>query len=105
MFLMGDFNAEFQNHCLKEFCDLYKLKTVIKEPTYFKNTENPTCIDLMLTNSYRSFHKSRAIETGLSDSHKMIVKVMKSYFHKEESKTIKHRDYSHFLTKNTTNIF
>ena len=54
IFLMGDFNAEFQNHFLKEFCDLYNLKTLIKEPTCFKNPENPTCIDLMLTNSYRS---------------------------------------------------
>ena len=97
--LLGDFNAEFQNHFLKEFCDLYNLKTLIKESTCFKNPENPICIDLMLTNSYRSFHKSCLIETGLSDFHKMIVTVMKSYFHKKETKTIKYRDYSNFCNE------
>ena len=50
----------------------------------------------MLTNSYRSFHKSCAIETGLSDFHEMIFTVMKLYFHKKESKIIKYRDYSNF---------
>ena len=99
IFLTGDFNVEFQNHFLKEFCDLYNLKTLIKESTCFKNPENPTCIDLTLTNSYRSFHKSCLIETGLSDFHKMIVTVMKSYFHKKESKTIKYRDYSNFCNE------
>ena len=68
----------------KEFCDLCNLKTLIKEPTCFKKPENPTCIDPMLTNSHRSFHKSCAIETGLSDFHKMIVTVTKSYFQKKE---------------------
>ena len=56
----------------------------MKEPTCFKNPENLTCIDLMLTNLYRSFHNSCAIETRLSDFHKMIVTVLKSYFHKKE---------------------
>ena len=51
IFLMGDFNAGFQNHFLKEFCGLYNLKTLIKEQMCFKNPENPTC---MLTNSHKS---------------------------------------------------
>ena len=51
----------------------------------------------MLTNSYRSFHESCAIETGLSDFHEMIFTVMKSYFHKKKSKIIKYRDYSNFF--------
>ena len=78
---MGDFNAGFQNHFLKEFCDLYNLKTLIKECTYFKSPENPTCVELMLTNLYRSFYKSCAIEMGLSDFHKIIVTViLRSYY-------------------------
>ena len=78
---------------------MYNLKTLIKEPTCFKNLENPTCIDLMLTNSYRSFHNSCVIETGLSDFHKMTVTVIKSYFHKKESKIMKYRDYSNFFNE------
>ena len=96
---MGDINAEFQNHFFKQFCDLYNLKTLINEPTSFKHTENPTYIDLMLTNSYGCFHKSCAIETGLSDFHKMSVTVIKPYFHKKEQKIIKYRDYSNFCNE------
>ena len=50
----------------------------------------------MLTSSYRSFQNSCAIETGLSDFHKMIVTVMKAYFQKQKSKVITYRDYKNF---------
>ena len=45
----------------------------------------------MFTTSYRSFHNSCAIETGLSDFHKMIVTVMKSQFQKKGPKIIQNR--------------
>ena len=61
---LNDFNAEFKDHFHKVLCDLYNLETLIKEPTCFENPENPTCIKLMLTNSYKSFQKSCAIEMG-----------------------------------------
>ena len=53
VFLMGDFNAELHDHYLMDFCDMYNLKNLIKFPTCFKNPEKPTCIGLMLTNSYK----------------------------------------------------
>ena len=87
---MGDFNVDMENINLKDFCDLYNFKNLIKEPTCFKNPVNPTCIDLMLTNSYRSFQNSCAIETGLSDFHRMIVTVMKAY------RVVTYRDYKNF---------
>ena len=71
-FLMGDLYAEGHNGFLKEFCDLYNLKSLIKVPTCFKNPNFPTSIDVTLTTSYRSFHNSCAIETGLSDFHKIM---------------------------------
>ena len=82
-FLMGDLNVEGHNGFLKEFCDLYNLKNLIKVPTCFKNPDFPTSIDIILTTSYRSFRNSCAIETGLSDLHKMIVTVMNSHFQKK----------------------
>lgn len=83
--LLGEFNAEVHDYFLKVFCDLYYLKTLIKEPICFKNPENPSCIDFTLTNSYRRFHKSCTIETTneYQISNRMIVTVMKLYFHKE----------------------
>ena len=90
--LLGDFNAEVENNFLKEFCDLYGMKSLIRIPTSYENPANPTCIDLMLTNSNQSFQISCAIETRLSDFHKMIVTVLKIYFQKREAKVINYRD-------------
>ena len=56
---------------VKCFRDNYGHKTLISKLTYYKNSGNPTCIDLMLTNVPHSFQSTRVIETGLSDhSHK-----------------------------------
>ena len=62
VFLMGDFNAEEANIHIKDFCNLYKLKKLIKVPACFKNPHNPKTIDLMLTNSVRSFQNSCALD-------------------------------------------
>ena len=48
--LLGDFNSEFSEPCLNDFCDIYNLKNLGKKPTCFKNPDNPSCIDLFLTN-------------------------------------------------------
>ena len=72
------------------------MKSLIRIPTCYKNPANPTCIDLMLTNSNRSFVNSCTNETGLSDFHKMIVTVLKIYFQKREAKVINYRDYRNF---------
>ena len=50
----------------------------------------------MLTNSYRSFQNSCAIETGLSDFHRLVVTVMKAYFQKQKPKVVTYRDYKNF---------
>ena len=71
-------------------------KSLIKDPTCFKNPENPSCIDLILTNSPYSFQNSCVIETGLSDFHKMTVSVMKTTFQKLKPKIVNYRDYSGF---------
>ena len=105
LLFMGDLNVEGHNGFLKEFCDLYNLKNLIKVPTCFKNPDFPTSIDVMFTTSYRSFHNSCAIETGLSDFHKMIVTVMKTNFQKKEPKKNQYRDYNIFLQRSIVNIF
>ena len=91
--LSGDFNADMENINLKNFCNLYSFKNLIKEPTCFKYPVNPTCIDLMLTNPYRSFQKSCAIETGLSDFHRIVATVMKAHFQKQKPKVVTYRNY------------
>ena len=46
--LLGDFNCEPHEKCITDFCQVYNIKNMIKEPTCFKNPMNPSCIDLIL---------------------------------------------------------
>ena len=91
---MCDFNIKLEN--TKGFWENFNLANLIKESTCFKNPENPSCTDLILTNMLRGFHNSCAIETGLSDFHKMTLTVMKKSFQKYKPRVIKFRDYRHF---------
>ena len=55
-------------------------KIIVKEPTCYKSLNNPSCIDLLLTNSSSSFPKYQGKSTGLSNFHKMITTVLKQLF-------------------------
>ena len=44
--LVGHFNAEESNTSVKDFCDIYEFKYLIKEPTYYKNPNNSKSVDL-----------------------------------------------------------
>ena len=48
--LLGDFNVNTSDSFMKKFCSLNGFKNLINDPTYCKNSEKPTCIDLELTN-------------------------------------------------------
>ena len=81
---------------MKDFCETYNLVNLITDPTCFKSINNPSSIDVMLTNRSTCFENSTVIETGLSDCHKMTITVMKKYFKKREPITITYRDYKNF---------
>ena len=70
-----------------------------KEPTCFKNPENPTCINIILTNKLLSFKHTYVIQTELSDFHKMIVAVMKMHFPKMKAQVVSYRKYKDFHNK------
>ena len=78
---------------LKDFCNLYLLKNLIKKATCYKNPENPKTIDLILTNRPRSSCSSDTLETGLSDFRKLTVTVLKTFFKKQSPKVISYRNY------------
>ena len=80
---MGDFNSEVIEEAMGDFCELFNLKNLVKDPTCYKNPENPSCIDLILTNRQNSFRDTIVIETGLSDFHKLTVTVLKTFFKKK----------------------
>ena len=94
--IMGDFNSTPTENELQEFCELYCLKNLINEPTCYKNYNNPSCIDLILTNRPTYFQNSTTFETGISDFHKMIITVMKTRFKKHPPKIVLYRDYRNY---------
>ena len=94
--LPGDFNAEDKEPILNEFLYQYDAKNIVKDKICFKSIENPSCIDLIITNSRNSFQNTTVISTGLSDFHKMALTVLKTKFEKAKPKEIKYRDYKRF---------
>ena len=90
--LLGDFNCEPSEQPLEDFCHIFSCRNLIKE----KNPQNPSCIDLILTNRSKSFQDSMVIETGLSDFHKTSLTVMKVFYKKQKPNIITYHSYKHF---------
>ena len=87
--ILGDFNVEIEEANMKSFCKNYNLKSLLKQPTCYKNSNKPTCIDdLTLTNVPRMLQSTFVLETGLSDFHLMTVAVMRKTFKKMRPRVI-----------------
>ena len=48
--LMGDFSSEPAETIVSDFCEICNLKNILREKTCFKNPNNPSCIELIITN-------------------------------------------------------
>ena len=81
---------------MTSFCDLNGLRNLINVPTCYKNLDNPTSIDLILTNCPSYFRRSTVLETGLPDFHLLTITEFKRSFQKGEPKIIKYHDYKNF---------
>ena len=101
--IIGDLNSEICEDPMKVFCSTFNFKNLVNEPTCFKNVDNPSCIDLILTNKASYFQKTSVLETGLSDCHKLTVTVMKANFQKQVPKVITYRNYKYFNNDNFRN--
>ena len=58
LIIVGNFNVCMEEICMSGFCDTLGLKSLIKDATCYKDTENPSSTDLILPNNPRSFKKS-----------------------------------------------
>ena len=97
--LSGGFNAGIADSFIKSFCENYGSISLVKKTTRFKNPENSSSIDLILTNKPQSFIKTGIIEKSLSDFHKLVTKVMKMHFTKSKASIITYRSYKKFKNK------
>ena len=100
--LGGDLNINVfdENEALDDFLDAFHAKNLVKDPTCYANPANPSCLDIFITNSFRSFQSTTTATTGLSDCHKMVVTVLKTTFPKAEPRIISYRDYSTYCPEN-----
>ena len=73
---LGDFNSQPSENCVNDFCNVYNLSNLVKEPTRYKNPDNPSRIDLFLTNRPKCFQSTMTMETGIPDFHKMVITVL-----------------------------
>ena len=62
--LMGNFNVEPNDANMKNLCQIYGCKSIVKDKTCFKNPIKPTCIDLIITNRSKSFQQSEILKLG-----------------------------------------
>ena len=99
LIVLGDFNAEMTNTYVEEFCSVYNVKNLIKDPSCFKNPEKPTLIDHVLTNHPRCFQHSDVYETDLSDFHRIALTVLEIYHSKKNPKVLQYRDYKNFTNQ------
>ena len=63
---------------LNNFMDIFDFKNVVREPTCYA-TNNPTLIDVIITNCSQKFAKTLTCNTSLSDNHDMVVSVLKKH--------------------------
>ena len=58
--------------------------------------QNPSCIDILLTNNICTFQQTTTACSGLSDCHKLVLTVSKTGIPKRNPRQITYRDYKKF---------
>ena len=94
--ILGDFNVGIDELHMKFFCETYNLPNLIKQSTCYKNPDNPTCTDLILTNVSRTFQSSCVIETRLSGFHLLTLTIMRKTFKKQRPRINNYRSFKYF---------
>ena len=74
----------------------HDLENLVKDKTCFKKANNPSTIDLFLTNNSLAFQNTSTTFAGLSDCHKLVLTVLKTTFSKNKPKELFYRDHKKF---------
>ena len=106
---MGDFNTEISEQRRESFFYMHELCNLVKEKTCFKNMQNPSCIDLLITNNVYAFQRATTVCTGHLRCHKLVLTVLKTTGTRSQPKEITYRDYKQFdpskFKKELKNVF
>ena len=98
--IIGDINQNMmqisQSNELRDLADLFGLKNLITTPTCYKNPNNHTLVDVLLTNNPHHYCNSGTIQNGLSDVHHFIYGVLRQKQVRQQAKTVTYRSYKSF---------
>ena len=93
---LQDFTSQPSENCVNDICNVYNLSNLVRESTCYKNPDNSSCIDLLLTNRPKCFQSTMTMEAGISDLHKMVATVFKIFYQTQKPKIIHYRNYKTF---------
>ena len=96
--IIGDLNVNFKQtpNPLSQICDTYDLKQLIKSPTCFKSLNNPSLIDVILTNKSKSIKSTINLSLGISDFHNYISAATRLSCPSSEPKLVHYRSFKNF---------
>lgn len=67
--LLDDLNVGTEDNRIKDFCNSYGLQSLIKEATWYKNSESLWYIDLIVNKILPSVQSTFVVKARLSDFH------------------------------------
>jgi hypothetical protein len=98
VYLVGDLNVNFhyKTHELSDIMDSYNLKNIIKGSTCFKSVQNPSLLDVIITNRTKTLSGHLNTNIGLSDCHNLICTATKQNLYEMPEEMITYRSYKSF---------
>ena len=70
--LLGDLDSEPTESTVRDFCEIFGCKNLIKDNTCLKNPLKPSSIDLIITNRPKNFQNS--VKVGLFPGYQIFIK-------------------------------
>lgn len=98
IYVLGDINVDFLKDVnpLKDTLDIYNLVNKVKGPTCYKNPNNPSSVDVFLSNQPKKVLDCINECIGVSDHHNIIVAATRMHAPKQSAKQITYRSYKNF---------
>ena len=98
--LAGDFNAQVVEKSFDSFLYQHELTSINRNPTCYKNPNNPSCIDHILTNSPMSFLKQKLFLQGYHTFINWFYLYLSDFFSKVKAKEMSYRNFRDFKEDN-----
>ena len=102
VFIAGDINIDM-NCTPRSFCDfmdMYNLVNIVDKPTCFKSVENPSLIDVVLTNTPKRLASHLNVGIGVSDHHNIICAATRMHLARNQKRKIQYRSMKNFSADN-----